>query len=409
MGRITVKQAAEKWGVTTRRVQDLCKRGEIQGAQLWERTWMIPEDATYPSKKDASQTYSPNLKMPRKSPYLDMTDLYDTVGGADACTEKLTGQQEAQTLFMAEIAYSRGEIDSVMEYANYFLKSHSGFYAVIAGGMLLAMCAMWKGDIELWKKAKKHICEAPCRNDIDRDILSLSLATVNLAIRDTEDFPDWFKKGCFDNLPADAHPAAKVYYTKYLMIFAQEIAMNKRQHDGVGGMSVISMLPHMVEPFITQARVDKTVMVELYLRLLVAVAYYNGGNKEMAIHHIDKAIAIALPDRLFGPLAEHRRQLDYLLDERLALADPEALKELKELHKQLHEGWATIHNYVLKNNVSTSLTIREREVARLAAFGFSDNEIAERLHISKSTVKTLISMAKNKTGSIKRSELIAYI
>lgn len=409
MGKMTVKQAAEKWGVTTRRVQDLCKKGEIVGAQLWERTWMIPIDAEYPSKKNLTQTFSPNLKMPRKTPFLDMTDLYDEIGKADECAKKLDGQQEAKALFMAEIAYSRGEIDKVYGYANYFLENHTGFYAIIAGGVLLAMCAMWKGDIELWKKAKLHICEAPCRNDIDRDILALSLSVINLDIRDTNDFPEWFSRGSFLNLPADAHPVARMYYVKYLMVLAQDVAMGKQSKSGVERMGVINMVPHIAEPFITQAVVDKTVMAELYMRLLAAVAYYNCGNREMAVMQIDKAIAIALPDGLYGPLVEHRRQLDYLLDERLALVSEEALKKVKTLHKQLHEGWATIHNIVLDNNVTTAITMREREVVRLALFGLSDGEIAERLNISKSTVKSLISMAKNKTGSIKRSELIAYI
>ena len=32
-------------------------------------------------------TDDPHLPMPRKSPFLDMTDLYNKVGGADECVE----------------------------------------------------------------------------------------------------------------------------------------------------------------------------------------------------------------------------------------------------------------------------------------------------------------------------------
>lgn len=405
MKYMNVKQASEKWGVSTRRIQDLCKRGQIQGAQLWERTWMLPVDAVYPSAKD-DQAYLP---MPRKSPFLDMTDLYHTPGMADKSAEALAGQPEAQALFEAEIAYSRGDIEAVYQKAQYFLDNHSGFYATIASGMLLGLCAMWKGDMELFKKAKIHICEAPCRNDAERSILELSLAATDLSIRDTREFPDWFFRGCFSVLPGDAHPAAKVYYIKYLMIYAQELAMDHVQLDTVHGLGLVKMLPHIIEPFIAQAMVEKTVMVELYLRLLCAVACQNGGDHQRAIEHVDKAIALALPDRLLGPLAEHRRQLGYLLDDRLGLADPEALKELKALHKQLHKGWVALHNGVLDRNVSATLSVREREVARLAAFGYSDGQIAEQLNLSRFTVKSLISMAKNKTGAVKRAQLAAFI
>lgn len=185
--------------------------------------------------------------------------------------------------------------------------------------------------------------------------------------------------------------------------------MNNISREGMGGLALMKVLPNTIEPLITQAEVDKTVMAELYLRLLCAVACQNGGDTERAIHHIDKAIALALPDRLLGPLAEHRRQLGYLLDDRLALVAPEALKELKALHKQLNVGWTKLHNAVLEKSVSIHLSPREREVARLAAFGCSDAEIAAQLNLSKSTVKSIISMAKNKTGTIKRSELVAFI
>lgn len=405
MNYIKVKHAAEKWGVSPRRVQDLCKRGLIPGAKLWERTWMLPADAVYPEAR--SQT--PGLPMPRKSPFLDMTDLYHTPGTADAAAEALADQPEARALFEAEIAYSRGDIDAVYQKAQYFLDAHSGLYAVIAGGILLSLCAMWRGDIELFKKAKAHICEAPCKSDADRGVLDLSLAAADLAIRDLQSFPDWFKRGCFTNLPADAHPAAKVYYVKLLLIYLQELALNNLSREGMGGMALMKVLPHTIEPLITQAVVDKTVMVELYLRLLCAIACQNGGDTERAVFHVDRAIALALPDRLLGPLAEHRRQLGYLLDDRLALVDEQALQKMKALHKRLNIGWTKLHNAVLKKTVSISLSPREREVARLAAFGCSDGEIAQRLNLSKSTVKSIISMAKNKTGAIKRSELVAFI
>ena len=67
-----------------------------------------------------------------------MSDLYNTPGSADSVGESLSYNHEAQILFEAEVAYSRGEIDKVYESANYLLNKHSGFYAVLSAGMLLA-------------------------------------------------------------------------------------------------------------------------------------------------------------------------------------------------------------------------------------------------------------------------------
>lgn len=87
MNLMTVKEAAEKWGVTPRRVQGLCKEGRIKGATRWERTWMIPAHAVLPKGKLRLET--PTLPMPRKSPFLDMTDIYSAAGEAEAAETAL--------------------------------------------------------------------------------------------------------------------------------------------------------------------------------------------------------------------------------------------------------------------------------------------------------------------------------
>lgn len=46
---ITVKQAAEKWGISDRRVRLLCAEGKIPGAYQQGRGWKIPENATKPT------------------------------------------------------------------------------------------------------------------------------------------------------------------------------------------------------------------------------------------------------------------------------------------------------------------------------------------------------------------------
>jgi len=45
---MTVKQAAEKWGISDRRVRVLCTEGKIQDAYKTGRNWNIPSDASKP-------------------------------------------------------------------------------------------------------------------------------------------------------------------------------------------------------------------------------------------------------------------------------------------------------------------------------------------------------------------------
>ncbi len=48
MKYLTTSQAAEKWGLTVRRIQQLCSLGEIPGVIRTGRSWKVPEDAEVP-------------------------------------------------------------------------------------------------------------------------------------------------------------------------------------------------------------------------------------------------------------------------------------------------------------------------------------------------------------------------
>ncbi len=415
MEYIKIEEAANKWGLSIRRTQDLCKMGRVCGAKRFGTNWMIPSNAARPTdgrrKSGQSENANSEVSRPliRKSPFLDMTDLYNTPGTADEVIKSLADHPEAQALFSAEIAYSRGEIDKVYKQAKFFLESHSGFYAVIAGGMLLGLVAMWAGDVNLWYKAKLHLYDAPWKNETERDIIALSVASSDLSIRNTKDFPDWFYRGRFEHLPADAHAAARVFYVKYLLVYAQELATGKQQLDNLNGLGLLRSQPFIIEPMISQAAVDKTVMAEIYLRLLCSITYYQTGDEVNAAFHLDRAIKLCLADGLYSPLVEHRRQLGLFLDERLLLIEPQAAKKVKELHKVLHDGWVKIHNAVMKDDISSKLSNREREVARYIAFGFTDDQIASQLQITKSSVKSIVQMVRNKTGIKDRNGFGAYI
>lgn len=47
MEYLTTTEAAERWGITPRRVQVLCKSGRIEGA-VYKDVWLIPANAEKP-------------------------------------------------------------------------------------------------------------------------------------------------------------------------------------------------------------------------------------------------------------------------------------------------------------------------------------------------------------------------
>lgn len=48
MDYMTVREAAQEWGITERWVQKLCVENRIKGAVRFSRVWMIPKDAKKP-------------------------------------------------------------------------------------------------------------------------------------------------------------------------------------------------------------------------------------------------------------------------------------------------------------------------------------------------------------------------
>ncbi len=68
---ITVKQAAEKWGISDRRVRILCSEGKISGVTREGRSWMIPSDAKKPKDGRFKATESLLIAIDRKKRELD--------------------------------------------------------------------------------------------------------------------------------------------------------------------------------------------------------------------------------------------------------------------------------------------------------------------------------------------------
>lgn len=406
-----IDEVARDWGISPRRLQTLCSQGKIKGATRFGRAWMIPKDTKKPADgrtKESRKDQGRDMPMPRKTPFLHMTSLYHTPGCAEKATEALFHNHEAQTLFAAEIAYSRGKIDQVYDSATYLLGKHSGFYAILSAGMLLAQCAIWRGDLNMWRKAKIHISEARAESDKDREIITLCICAVDSMLYDVKDFPDWFKIGCFELLHKDSLPAAKVYYAKYIYAAGHGIASKTIEMEGVSGLALMALLPGTIEPMISQAMADNTVIAEIYLRLTCAVAYHFTKNKEQAIRHIDKAIALALPDGFFGILAEYCRTIGPLLEQRLSAVDTEAWNEVNRLFKNYIENWSKLGSKITGRQIIENLSAQNREVARLAAFKLSDAEIASRMNMSLSGVKQAIRIIKQKSG-LERDDFAAIL
>ena len=63
---LSIREAAEKWGVSERRINQYCSDGRITGVQRFGKSWAIPADAEKP--KDPRRTQRQVKSVPAETP-----------------------------------------------------------------------------------------------------------------------------------------------------------------------------------------------------------------------------------------------------------------------------------------------------------------------------------------------------
>ena len=411
MDVMSAQEMAQKWNVSLRRVQDLCKQGKIEGAYRFGRYWMIPAETKKPIDgriKEAKSQAQEIQYLPISCPLLSMTNIYNVPGQANKAAKSIAHNKTAKELFDAEIAYLRGDIASVKEYIQTFSEDRKGVNAILGTYMLSALCALYEGNDDLWKKTSKNILTVHCIDLHDYDVVYLVHASLNSLVYGNAVVPEWFERGNFEKLPVEIHPYAKVFYARLLYLGAMSLAYKKMEFENIKGLGLLRASPRAIEPLITQAVVDQTVIPEIYLRLIVASLYYNGGSTNLAIEHIDRAINLALKDGLYMILAEHWRELGALLEERIKLIDENCLKTVKELYKNYSDNSAKVIANIRNLNYA-KLSDREREVTKFVAFNFTNRQIARKLNVSEETIKTIVRNIMAKTNITNRKDFVSII
>lgn len=107
MDYLSVTQAAEKWGISTRRVRLLCANGEIDGVTRKGNLYMIPADAEKPMDK---------RKLPHKKKRGKFAEILTTIdvkkAKLDLCRPLTAGEtQRLHDDFMVDFTYNSNAIE----------------------------------------------------------------------------------------------------------------------------------------------------------------------------------------------------------------------------------------------------------------------------------------------------------
>lgn len=107
MTYIKVSEAAEKWGISARRVRLLCEQGRIAGVERKGNLYMIPDDAVQPVD---ARTYAKNTVRKSYSPLLEQIDALKKQ--LDSCRPLTPAEVEAiREVFLVEHTYNSNAIE----------------------------------------------------------------------------------------------------------------------------------------------------------------------------------------------------------------------------------------------------------------------------------------------------------
>nr|WP_321502065.1 LuxR C-terminal-related transcriptional regulator [uncultured Dethiosulfovibrio sp.] len=149
----------------------------------------------------------------------------------------------------------------------------------------------------------------------------------------------------------------------------------------------------------------RNLLVEIYLHIYFAVAYFRLDRKSDGSDALGKALDMAMPDGLILPFAENGdflgSSLDIALEERWSYDR----NRLSSLVKRYSLGKERILQSISGMDALEGLTLRENDVAILVSEGLSNREIGERLYLSENTVKFYLKSIFQKLEIKSRREI----
>lgn len=397
MDYLTVRQTAEKWNLSVRMVQQFCSQGRIPGAQKFGKSWAIPADAEKP--KDPRLEQRPIPEVLPGSGLLDRTNLMPLMntpfqpGQCLAAVRSMTKGVQ-RDIALAEYNYFSGKPEEAARKAAAYLTSKD-MGARLSACLIYAYANLSIGEIRLAKFALGELNAALIAAGKQSPQFQAASAFVAAAgavllhlplpkgLQATENF--------LPLLPMGLRAFALYVQAHYLYL--------KKDYGHSAG-TVEATLAMGAERYPIPA---------IYLHLVAVMDYMSLRQTEMAKAHLLSAWALARPDDLIEGLGEHHGLLGGMLEAVIKPEWPEDFKRIIAITYRFSAGWRKVHNPETGHDVADDLTTTEFAASMLAARGWTNQEIADHMHISPNTVKRYISTAMEKLHIRHRQELKQFM
>ncbi len=394
---LSIREAAEKWGVSERRINQYCAEGRVPGAQRIGKAWAIPSDAEKPGdprKQKKQQASDKQQKAPELFP--GFMPLMNTPFEPGHCMETVskmkTGPQK--DIALAEYHYFSGQAEKAMQETERYLTSPDGGIRLSACWIFAYSC-LSIGRIDRARRALQEIKNtladsgktAPSARAIEAFVAFGAAVLLHLPLPEemppTEEFLPLLPPGV---------RAFALYVQAHYLYLKEEYAHSAGIVEAALAMGA-SAYP----------------ISAIYLHLVAVMDFMSMKQTDRAQAHLLTAWEIARPDDLIEGFGEHHGLLGAMLEATIKPKWPEDFKRIIDITYRFSSGWRRVHNPITGHDVADDLTTTEFAIAMLAARGWTTPEIAKHLNISVNTAKDHISEAMKKLHTDNRKDLKKYM
>lgn len=397
---LSIREAAEKWGVSERRINQYCSEGRISGAQRFGKSWAIPFDAEKP--KDPRQTQRKDKSDQTRAisdglfDHTNLMPLMNTAFAPGHCREAVEAMTPGpqRDIALAEYHYFSGQSEEAAKEAERYLTS-SDMGARLSACLIYAFANLSIGEIQRAKFALGELNasltaageQLPQLRAASAFIASTGAVLLHLPL--PEEMPE--VESFLPLLPPGLRAFALYVQAHYLYL--------KEEYARSAGI---------VEATLAMGAARYPIPA-IYLHLVAVMDYMSLKQLDRAQTHLLTAWEIAQPDDLIEGFGEHHGLLGAMLEAVIKPKWPRDFKRIIEITYRFSSGWRRVHNPITGHEVADDLTTTEFAMAMLAARGWTNQEIAEHLNISANTVKSHISEAMRKLNVETRKELKQYM
>ncbi len=325
----------------------------------------------------------------------------------------------ADSVLEAEMMFMRGDdiqAEILCHKALYQARSKQDTCICLCAEQVLARIAILRGDVDGFFTTLENI-KGYAKEGSNLYVLSMvdiCLSVISVALDTTDMVANWF---------GDAESISKKVYARavpYVNILYSHLLVRKKQHAELLGMA---------DNAISTAKEMNYIFPQVYSFIFKAGVFYTSGREREALENLEEAFVLAFPDKIYLPFAQFIYMGDILSKAyicpltRSDTHNPDDVEnsvlfskiietipgwkgdidKIMTLFNRYHKGRNIILNAL--NQAKSPLTPREREVTSLAKGRLSHKEIAEKLYISRATVRTILYNAYSKLGIHSKTEL----